>query len=442
MKKISFLSVLMALLAVTFTGCKEDTEPRLQIPTNFVLNTPPMADQVYYLTCNEDDGTSANTIVLTCTQPDYGLGCFPTYTVQLAKNAEDFVVYDNDREANAAMISTVGMSFQTARMEIGGVEFNNAVNALYGIADVADLPSEPLPVAVRVHAEVEHAPQSAIDSNVITLGGVMPFFYVPKEPAKLYLIGQPSGWNINNGEMYIEETEIGSKIFHGYLEIPAEQFEFRFYTKLGNWETNSVGSQIDDASIEIEIPDGDEGYRGAVFYDPKKTEADKYGKGSWKIPTWEGGQIEIKVNLNNPEDDEDGMTIVMKKFSGKIPGAKLYLIGAPQGWDINKDTKYIEETEKGSNVFTGDLDINAGEFMFRFYKELGDWDMNSIGAQNADNPVNITLTDGKYTGPVFYEPGVSGAGKGSWNIEGWAGGIVTATVDLNALTVEFVKIEE
>ena len=70
MKKSVILAFMAILLGFTFTSCKEDTQPRLSKPTNFVLNTPPMADQLYVM-------SATSTINLTVSQPNYGLATTP-----------------------------------------------------------------------------------------------------------------------------------------------------------------------------------------------------------------------------------------------------------------------------------------------------------------------------------------------------------------------------
>jgi starch-binding outer membrane protein SusE/F len=40
------------------------------------------------------------------------------------------------------------------------------------------------------------------------------------------------------------------------------------------------------------------------------------------------------------------------------------------------------------------FDIPAGKFQFRFYRSLSGWDVDSIGAQVDDNPVDIEWIDG------------------------------------------------
>ena len=72
------MMTLLLILGVAFTSCKEDTQPRLEKPTEFVLNTPPMANETYVL--EEYDGV-ATQIYLTVSQPDYGLGTVTSYEV-------------------------------------------------------------------------------------------------------------------------------------------------------------------------------------------------------------------------------------------------------------------------------------------------------------------------------------------------------------------------
>ncbi|MCD8386124.1 MAG: hypothetical protein LUD17_04440, partial [Bacteroidales bacterium] len=85
----------------------------------------------------------------------------------------------------------------------------------------------------------------------------------------------------------------------------------------------------------------------------------------------------------------------------------------------------------------------AGEFQFRFYSKLGDWNYNSIGSQDDDAPVDISawMANGSYSGACFYDPDTEKAGKGSWSVPDWAGGDVSMTVNLNDLTVEFTTAE-
>lgn len=82
MKKILFMFA-MLLSVVAFTGCSDDEDPKAKQPTNKdFLNVPPLSQQTY-------DLKTAGTVQLTCSQPNYGVGTNPTYTVQVSLS-EDF----------------------------------------------------------------------------------------------------------------------------------------------------------------------------------------------------------------------------------------------------------------------------------------------------------------------------------------------------------------
>src|SRR5574344_2322881 len=73
-----FMPALALAVIPMFTSCETDnnSNPTLQEPTSFVLNTPSDAANTY-------DLINADSIMLTCSQPDYG--GFPagtTYTVE------------------------------------------------------------------------------------------------------------------------------------------------------------------------------------------------------------------------------------------------------------------------------------------------------------------------------------------------------------------------
>ena len=80
-------------IGACFTSCKDDTQPRLEIPTEFVLNTPSMADQTYIFR-DDENYKNLNDITFTVSQPNYGVGVTPAYYVQLAKSEADFTAWD------------------------------------------------------------------------------------------------------------------------------------------------------------------------------------------------------------------------------------------------------------------------------------------------------------------------------------------------------------
>lgn len=146
--------------------------------------------------------------------------------------------------------------------------------------------------------------------------------------------------------------------------------------------------------------------------------------------------------LDYEETSIESNVVCLEKVKGyfalKLPGY-IYLVGAPEGWsgptEGNKDHyaawRLYESSEAiGSRIYSGVFDIPAGKFMFRFYTALTGWDSDSYGIQVDDNPVDITLEDGVYSGPIV-------KGKGSYNVPDFPGGSVKITVNMNTMTVKF-----
>ena len=109
----------------------------------------------------------------------------------------------------------------------------------------------------------------------------------------IYLVGAPEGWagptedNASHYEDWKLYDMADDGNYTGTFDIPEGKFQFRFYKKLSGWETDSFGSQADDAPIDLTWTDGI--YEGAAMD----------GKGSWNDPTWAGGKVEITVNIND-----------------------------------------------------------------------------------------------------------------------------------------------
>lgn len=282
MKKISIMMALLFMMGVAFTSCKEDTQPRLEKPTEFVLNTPPMSSQTYIL--QETDGTPSE-IYLTVSQPDYGMGVVTNYEVQVSKT-EDFSDYRSLLTINTQ-----------AQIVCSGYEFSVAMNALDGVTTEDDkdkFNGEARDVFVRVRAFIPNCEYSSINSNVIKLN-VKPYFAV-RAPGKIYVIGAVSGWNIDNGAIYLSEPQngIGSHVYSGVVNFSSDDASggFRFYTALGSWGDDgslpSIGANANDGDNASVTIDDSGSYVGPCVA----------GKGNWNITNWPGGDMKITVDLN------------------------------------------------------------------------------------------------------------------------------------------------
>lgn len=279
MKKSIFFTVLAVILGFTFTSCKDDTQPRLEKPAegSFVLNVPPMAEQMYIL-------QPSGTMYFTVSQPDYGVATTPQYQVEVS-DTEDFAKYQ--------VVETVTTD---AKIAIPEEKMALAICALYGYEQEADFDDTPRALYFRVRATVPFCDYAEILSNVIELKQVKPYFAV-KVQDWIWLVGECEGWSASEQEGWgLQETEPESGVYKGTFYIEANKFQFRFYDKFDAdqaWEWFSIGSQNDDSPVNITL-DENGLYEGNIVYD---FDTEKAGKGSWRIENWPGGTVEMTVNL-------------------------------------------------------------------------------------------------------------------------------------------------
>lgn len=277
----------MALFAVVlgFTSCSNDKDPVFQKPTNFVLNTPALANQYYEL-------TPEGSLVFTVSQPDYGFTASCTYGLQIA-------LKENPSAEDIYNVSATNPTSATIRVNAADVATGMCV--LRGISkeeEWVEIPAAPL--YVRATSILGSHENSFIASNWVTLKQVKGYFAVP-QPGIIYLVGKPEGWkgpDEANADHYADwilsekDNEIGSKVYYGLFDIKADEAMFRFYTALTGWEDDSYGTQEDDDPMAF--PD---------LGDTKTQLTEKLvkGKGAFNFPNWPGGQMTIIVDMSNPE---------------------------------------------------------------------------------------------------------------------------------------------
>lgn len=269
----------MALVAVMlgFTGCTDDKDPVYQSPTKFVLNTPALASQYYELT---PDGT----IVLTCSQPDYGFTASTTYGMQVALDPEG-ETYNLTPEVPTS-----------ASIRIKALDVATAICVLRGITDEDNWVDEPArPIYLRATAQLGTHEKTYIESNWIKLDRVKGYFAVPV-PGYIYLVGSPEGWSgpdaahaehYKNWRLFEKTEAIGSKVYYGLFDMPSAPM-FRFYTDLTGWDGgDSWGAQVDDNPVEEAITNGS--WSGDLVK----------GKGAFSFPGFAGGQMTVIVDMVN-----------------------------------------------------------------------------------------------------------------------------------------------
>lgn len=278
--------MLLAVVVFGLCSCEDDKDPVLQKPTEFVLNQPATSELYYAL-------NPTATLNLTFSQPNYGPGIIAKYFVQVSLTREftDFVQLSEE--------------YTTCSVNVPESSIAEAMCKLRGVVNEDNYTDEPArPVYFRVLSTVEDylggkedAAGYSILSNVVCLSQVKDYYAV-KLPGKIYLVGKCTGWDEpkkDNADKYsgwaLSEADdaIDSKIYTGVFEIPAGEFQFRFYRALTGWDNgDSIGAQAaGDDPVDIEWIDG-VGFNGSVY---------DGGKGSFQYSSWAGGKIKITVNL-------------------------------------------------------------------------------------------------------------------------------------------------
>lgn len=345
-KSIIFLA--LAAAGFAFNSCEDDKEPVYKIPTDFVLNTPPMAESVYIL-------HAGDIVEFTCSQPDYGYSAVTNYSVEIS-DAEDFIEAVGETPANYFTVKPENTTSATLRVKADDIA--KAICLRHGIESFNAYPEGGLPVQaayVRVRAWLTGVATSEIVSNTVALGGIEVFNPYPAVPGQIYLVGAPTGWaepNEGNAGTYenwqLKETGVGTSVFVGSFEIPAGSQYFRFYNSLSGWgkdnELPSIGADgVDGNNTEVNITS-----------EPLTVPAYP-GKGAWFTPdSWTGGPVTFTVDLS----DSDNFTVTMA-MGAVVKEDYVYIVGNQAGWaepnegnaSLYDDWKLVDRGETG--VFTG-----------------------------------------------------------------------------------------
>mgnify|MGYP001028310636 CR=1 FL=1 len=379
--KTKILNILLLFaVAIGFAACNEDTEPMLSRISDGQLNAPSATDVV--LTREQ---AAAEALTLSWVAPEYNVEVAQSFELEFSLT-EDF--------ATPVQATVSSEKEHTFTVEDLNTVINTMTTVTEGMA--------PVTVYARVQFALNSEESRTVISNIVSFN-VTPY---PAE-AKLYVIGTPNGWDINNGDVFL--TSQDGKVFSGVLTLE-DNPQFRFYSSLGDWETGSYGArEADGDNIDISAE-----FKNGVYEGPIVN-----GKGNWGFAN--GGVYEITVDI-------EAMTL---RIESTTNNPKIYLVGTPNGWNVGDDSCPLE-CSTGDEVYVGVFEIadNSG---FRFYREVdGNWDNGtSMGARETDGD-NINISD-QFVDGVFEGPMVMG--KGNWEIT--TGGIYTLTVDVANMTVKF-----
>lgn len=208
MKKLNILAGLfLGIGLILFSACEDDNDsnPIVQQPETFELNTPALGGNVY-------DLEKSSYIQLTYKQPDYGYTAAVTYYAQVSMTDK---WNDATEESEATYVELNGNS-STCEFGVETSQIDRAIMQLGGY-DEETVPKEAVKIYIRLRATLTSGYQCY--SNSIALS-VFPYYMpvVNAEPEIWYLVGDCIGdgtWG-NDGTGNIGVSLIPMSIVDGY----------------------------------------------------------------------------------------------------------------------------------------------------------------------------------------------------------------------------------
>ncbi|MDR0938482.1 MAG: SusE domain-containing protein [Mediterranea sp.] len=238
MKKINtWLIASLSVFGLTLAGCETDngSNPILQKPTSFVLNTPANAATNVY------DLANSSVVYVTCSQPNYGFPASTIYSVQAALSP-------TFNENNYTTLATTSTS---ARVPINALELNDAILEMWPAANPGvEMPDAPIPVWIRLQAQITGGDGlGLIKSNVIELSQVLVIKDAPLTmPTEMYLLN-PAGTWVRMGQVS------GADDFYAIAYLPTDA-GFKFGVKSGEAALGTISIATDGDSGAAVADDG------------------------------------------------------------------------------------------------------------------------------------------------------------------------------------------
>ena len=229
MKKILKSALLLMMGTVLLASCESDRDsnPTVQSPTQFVVNTPAFANV-------QLDLANSKAIELTWSQPNYGFPLIATYDVEVALTPD---------MAGAEKIETV--SGDPKADVDAGILASTLTNMLLSQGTTeADFPIEELAVYFRVKSYVQTTASDVVEnttilSNVVSLNKVRLVFSLAPvtPPEQLYLVGSFCGWDWGKSLKMVQCYD-GANVFWHMVYIDDSGIKFNVEQA---WDGNEVG---------------------------------------------------------------------------------------------------------------------------------------------------------------------------------------------------------
>ena len=183
----SALLVVMSLTLMTACSDDNDSNPSIQTPTEFKLNTPALVNTPI-------DLANSSKIMLTCSQPNYGYTASVQYTVQVATD---------ENMTDAVELSETSNS---AKVEIDAASLASTLTNIYvqkGKTE-ADFPMD-VKAYFRLKANIVTSNGNVVEgteilSNVVSLNNIHLLFSLPPVnlPKNVYVVGNFCDWKWDN----------------------------------------------------------------------------------------------------------------------------------------------------------------------------------------------------------------------------------------------------
>lgn len=183
----SALLVVMSLTLMTACSDDNDSNPSIQTPTEFKLNTPALVNTPI-------DLANSSKIMLTCSQPNYGYTASVQYTVQVATD---------ENMTDAVELSETSSS---AKVEIDAASLASTLTNIYvqkGKTE-ADFPMD-VKAYFRLKANIVTSNGNVVEgteilSNVVSLNKIHLLFSLPPVnlPSHIYVVGNFCDWKFDN----------------------------------------------------------------------------------------------------------------------------------------------------------------------------------------------------------------------------------------------------
>ena len=249
----------MALAAAGLTSCEPDDDPQIQEPTEFILNTPPFAGQLYQL-------QRGHTMEFTCSQPNYGLTLAPTYTLEVSLYNDFGASQPAPAEGEEAAPYSVLISPVdpvSAVMVVEDKTLSDAILSMRGISEEKDYTPAVNTVYVRAIASLNGQAEIVSTNPAVVLEQVADYFSLEADMPLIYTPGNSNGWNqANSMPLSGYEQDEATGEWTKYRGLVYLNGEFKFDTTLDwslNYGDDGNDGKLDQNGANIPLPETGEG---------------------------------------------------------------------------------------------------------------------------------------------------------------------------------------